>query len=307
MTMHVCYYHAADLDGHCSGAIFARAMGKMNLEYKLIPYNYNDEIDLDDIKDREVYFIDCAPQPLQVWLQFILAHAKKLYILDHHKTLIENPLYQSALQSGQIGGRAIMGVAGCYLAWEHWRDLLGSMPATVKLLSLYDTWSNEDKKLWDDEILPFQYGMRLHVTNPVSSHAKDIWDRCFDDPLFTDEIVVAGHYILKYDQARFKRLARSCSFEANFHGKRVLCLNSSDKSSLTLESVYDPVKHDLMVVYNQVPTKDHLNILISFYTTRDDVDCSSLARLYGGGGHKTAAGAKVKSIDWRDDELTITT
>jgi oligoribonuclease NrnB/cAMP/cGMP phosphodiesterase (DHH superfamily) len=188
------------------------------------------------------------------------------------------------------------------------------MPLSVKLLAQYDAWLNEDKDTWENLILPYQYGVRLYKTNPVQKESEHIWDTLFDsslvqfDPsLSIDNILIEGKAVLKYEKSRLGRLAKSCSFEATFSGMRALCVNSCSKSSMSLEKIYDTDKHDLMLVYNQVPNKDGtLSLLVSLYTTKDGIDCSKIAKSYGGGGHVQAAGFKAKSFDWVKGEAVFT-
>jgi hypothetical protein len=44
----ICFYHSADLDGHCSGAIIK----KVHPECELIGINYGDEFPWDKVKGK---------------------------------------------------------------------------------------------------------------------------------------------------------------------------------------------------------------------------------------------------------------
>ena len=74
-----CFYHSADLDGHCSGAI-------VKLKYpdcEMIGINYGDIIDINNIhQDEEVFMVDFCLQPFDGMLE--LNKKAKLYWIDHH-------------------------------------------------------------------------------------------------------------------------------------------------------------------------------------------------------------------------------
>jgi uncharacterized protein len=306
----VCFYHSVDLDGHCSGAIFKRVFSKMwereGHQLKLIPYNYHNKIDMSEIQGADVYFIDCSPQPLEDVLPALILATHSVTIIDHHKSLLENATFTDAVIQGKVKMYGRIGLGACALAWEYWANVLGSMPTSVRWLAEYDAWVNHDKTTWDLMIMPFQYGMRLYQTDPRKSENDKFWLNLFDNALPVETILLEGKAVLKYEQNRLSRLARSGAFECVLDEYKVLAVNSCAKSSMTLESLFDPTKHDLMCVYNQLPDPDKsLVTIISFYTTKDGIDCSEVAKRYGGGGHMGAAGCRVKSLGWVGGRLEL--
>jgi oligoribonuclease NrnB/cAMP/cGMP phosphodiesterase (DHH superfamily) len=306
----VCFYHSVDLDGHCSGAIFKRVFSKMwereGHQLKLIPYTYHSEIHMSEVQDADVYFIDCSPQPIEEILPALILATRSVTIIDHHKSLLENATFLDAVAHGRIKMYGRIGLGACALAWEYWASVLGTaMPTSVRWLAEYDAWVNQDKTTWDLMIMPFQYGMRLYQTDPRKSENDKFWLNLFDNALPVETILLEGKAVLKYEQNRLSRLAKSASFECMLGDYRVLAINSCSKSSMTLETLYDPAKHDVMCVYNQYPEEGRLITLISFYTTKEGIDCSAIAKTYGGGGHVGAAGCRVKSLNLVDGALVL--
>ena len=85
------------------------------------------------------------------------------------------------------------------------------------------------------------------------------------------------------------------SFEADIFGYKAICMNTTEFNSTTFESMYDPRKHDLMMPF----CWNGRFFRCSFYTTKEEVDVSALARKAnpGGGGHKAAAGFQLSVED----------
>ena len=50
-------------------------------------------------------------------------------------------------------------------------------------------------------------------------------------------------------------------------------------------------------------SKSKYNIGVSLFTTKKDIDCSALAKKYGGGGHEQAAGFGADRIEIKDGKL----
>ena len=314
MNKKICFYHAVDLDGKCSGAIFRfvheRILDHRSEDVELIPFNYGDDLDLNKVADCDVYFVDCNPQPLEKWLEPLTSKASSVTIIDHHKSLLEDPVYLKAVEEGKIFSYSRIGIGACALVWEYFFDVLKvehlvQMPETILLLAKYDAWCDEDKEEWDNQILPFQYGVRLVKLNPIKDFDK--WVSLFSDKNITKHIE-RGKAILTYEKNRLAGRCKSAAFEAVINGRKAICINSDSKSSMTLESVFDPEKHEVMCVYNHSfnVVKNRLEYSISFYSTREDVDCSLLAKELGGGGHKGAAGCMATSLTFDGKELILT-
>ena len=72
-----------------------------------------------------------------------------------------------------------------------------------------------------------------------------------------------------------------------------ICLNRGMGNSMSFEGAYDPERHDLMITFCRLPSRMWT---IGFYTTHDYVDCSEIAKYFGGGGHRRAAGCQLKEL-----------
>lgn len=265
-----CYYHSSDLDGHCSGAIVLNK----HPECEMIGVNYNETLNKSDITDGEtVYIVDFSfSADVMEWLNL----KADLIWIDHHKSAIEKCDHIE-----NIRGIREIGKAGCELTWEFLHPN-HEIPHGVWLLGRYDVWDHEDIN-----VLPFQYGIRNQGdTRPESENGSELWFNILSD--FTDigRIIDVGLNILRYQAAQDAMYAKGMSYEAEFHGYNVIVMNKAYSNSKIFDSVYDPDKHDFMILFGVKPGE----IKYSLYCDKPEIDVSAIAVQYGGGGHKGAAG-----------------
>lgn len=292
----ICIYHNKDLDGYCSGAIVKRKYP----DAKLIGYDYGQSFPWEEMtKTVDVIMIDVS---LPIDEMCVLGRqVRKLTWIDHHVSAIKE--FSTFLVKGK--GQEITpvlenGISACEGGWKYlFPD--EEMPTAVKLLGEYDTWRNNDKERWDNSVMPFQYGMRMRCSSPETFPEELLSNKGEIGVLFADtlcgKIIENGNLILEYQKTQNERACRS-SFEIEFEGLKAIALNNGGANSQVFDSVYDPTKHDVMIPF--VFTGKHWTF--SLYTTKEDVDCSIIAKSKGGGGHKKAAGFQLKELP---DEFKI--
>lgn len=281
MAQHV-FYHSADLDGQCSGAIVKHRFPASSLN----PINYNQVFPWEIIKPEDtVFMVDFGLQPFEEMIR-LNAYCKLVWI-DHHISAIK----ASAVSGEVILGRRDVGKAACELTWAYlYPD--SETPKFIHLLGRYDVWDHSDQSLWDREILPFQYGMRLENTDP--SKNWEFWSNLFKaDNTFYEKTIKIGKLILSYDAETSARYMRSHAYEIQFEGLRALAVNIGNVSSMFFASMYDPAKHDIMIAYSYIRGQFWG---VTLYSDKPEVDCSMLAKKRGGGGHKGAAGFSSKDF-----------
>jgi len=284
-----CFFHSSDLDGHCSGAI---------VKYKypdaeLFGINYDQAFPYDKIsKNDTIIMVDFSLQPFSemVKLWKFVEESGHLVWIDHHisalkeaeQTVVENNNNFESICTG----KRFNGKAGCELTWEYFFPEI-EIPKAVRLLGRYDVWDHQDP-----EVLPFQMGIRLENTYPDNQSMWQDYFSKYSDDLVKDTIK-DGQLILKYQKQENEKYAKSCAFEVEFEGYKAICVNKMLTNSQLFESVYDPNKHDIMIAFGLRKTGIWT---MSFYSTKTDVDCSELAKRFGGGGHKGASGASFENL-----------
>lgn len=275
-----CFYHSADLDGHCSGAIVKH----FNPECELIGINYGDKFPWETIGRETVYMVDFSLQPFKDMVK--LYKTCNLIWIDHHISAMREYKNHGFMEE-DIGGFRCDGIGACKLVWEYFTDK--PTPYSIQLLAEYDVWNHEDPNT-----LPFQYGMRQYETFPSKNF--DFWGDLFkDDGSIENKIINEGRLILKYADSENKKYCSACAFETNLDGLKCIAVNKMLTNSKVFDSVWDNAKYDAMLTFGWRKG----SWTISLYTDKPDVDVSAIAKNRGGGGHKQAAGFQCKEIPFK--------
>lgn len=274
-----CFYHSVDLDGHASGAIVKYKFP----ECEMIGINYGERFPFEMINPEEsIFMIDFTLQPFYQMGE-LKDKCYELFWIDHHKTAIDEAYRYKFFTDGLVRS----GIGACALTWE-FLFMDEPMPETIRLLAEYDVWNHSDPKT-----LPFQYGFRsLDNTYPDN---QDLWKSFLKDNRRIDEVVEFGNIILAYEARQNQKYCEAHAFETVFGSLNAICINKGLTNSKIFDSVYDPNKHDIMITFCRLKLPER-EWTVSLYTTHEDVDCGELAKGFGGGGHKKAAGFQCKIL-----------
>lgn len=286
------FYHSADLDGRCSGAIAALWHERRGRRYQLHPFNYGDPFPWDDVAGESVWMLDVSLQPYEE-MRRLAGHADVVWI-DHHVTAIEGTQALGVAFEGiQQSGRA-----ACQLAWD-W-CFSPPEPVAVGWLGRYDVWDRGDD--WDETILPFQYAMRARPNDPARD-GMDLWRsllipeaRVTGEPTAGD-IALEGMPILQYLQRLDGEYARAYGREIEAFGYPALACNRGMISSQFFQAVVDPQRHALLIGYVWAGHEWK----VTLYAVDPSVSCGAIARRYGGGGHAGAAGFSCATLPWEHE------
>ena len=280
-------FHNADLDGYCSGAIIK----KKHPEAKMIGWDYG--MPIPEIEPgSKVIMADIS---FHMDIMNNIGLESEFTWIDHHKSAIE--AYNNYYDNSDPTFKAVTNttMAACELTWK---ELFKGerYPETVRLLGAYDSWRDNTEDYWENDVLPFQYGMRLFC-NSLKSFPSVLIDEDNDDTNYFREVFIRdtkndGKLIINYQKQQNEYQCRTAAFEIDFKGYKVIAINGGRLNSLAFESVYDESKHDLMMPFQYKNGKWS----VSIYSTKEDIDCSEIAKSMGGGGHKGAAGFQTENI-----------
>ena len=282
-----CFYHNADLDGHCSGAIVKYKYP----ECEMIGINYGDTFLWDRInKGETVFMVDFCLQPFEDMER--LNSMCKLIWIDHHKSAIVEAERRNFVASG--GQKLEIGKGACELCWEYLFPN-EKLPLGIELLGRYDVWDLD----YDPYVLPFQYGMKSRDTDPAS-YDRDVsvdWRNIFLNHVnFLEKCIEEGKTILRYIQKENKKYVKQYCFKTEINGIPALAVNKGLANSQLFDSIWDISKHPIVITF--VWHRDKWTV--SLYTTVETgIDVSEIAKSYGGGGHKCAAGFQCKELPFR--------
>ena len=295
----IVFYHSRDLDGVASAAVI-RHLCSPHYAVELNGFDYGQEFPygtliqvLNEAADTTLVMVDVSLPPDEME-QLAVALGSFFIWIDHHKSANEACEKQS-IAGLRLVGTAASALARKYFATKH-REQMRPVPMFIELLSDYDVWNDSDQRAWQEEILPFQFGMRTMegIYNPAAA----LWDKFFEAEgyLMIGGMCQIGKSVLAYQRQQNTEIMKRCAFEGllwlpegaklKSDFKAIVC-NSPFCNSQLFDGVYDPAKHALMVsFYLHASGK----FVVSLYTTREDIDCADIAKEFGGGGHRKAAG-----------------
>ena len=285
-----CIYHSIDLDGWCSAAIV-----KMKFpEVKLIGYNYGDEIP--DLSFEDIIMVDIS-LPKEIMIENM-----RLTWIDHHI---------SAIKEMGEGGTQIAGIrdtkfAACELTWKYFFPK-EPIPEFVRLLGRYDCFGHKDTDE-EQKVLEFQYAARAYYKNPddcykmITKNNDTMYPVWYD----IDWLLQSGKSIYKYLCTEAKQTYKN-GFYFPFpedingitHTRKFICFNKERFNPINFGINYHNDGYDGAACFH------FANGLWNFslYNDNGEVDCSVIAKQFGGGGHKGAAGFRVKNLPYNLSEL----
>ena len=259
-------YHANCTDG--MGAAYA-AWTELGETAEYLPTHYGNEPP--DVSGKEVYVLDFS-YPRAVLLS-MKAKAKSILVLDHHKTA-------EADLKGLDFAVFDMDRSGCMLAWNHFR------PNEIPPKSLAFI---QDRDLWKfsiPETRDFCTGLRATVND-----FRDI------DWVGTDDAIALGAALnAEFDRDMDTLEKRAHTFMVYADGvKRLgLAVNAPAKYASELGNRLAKRSKTAGLVYSYDGSRKEWQY--SLRSTDEGSDVSSIAKRYGGGGHRNAAGFARKDL-----------
>jgi len=273
-----CFHHN-DLDGYCSGAIVKLA----HPECECFEINYDIPFPHDKIEKNEQVFVVDYSFSGKGNDDFNKLLAKTQYVtwIDHHKTSIEQHPDKAHLSGIRVDDKP----AACELCWEHFFP--GSVvPVAVKLLGDYDTWTFA----YGTKTKEFQEGMKVLDHGPEA----EVWKHILSTQPTVNEVIARirhdGIVCLVYKEQRSKALMRAISFATEFEGYKAIACNVALANSQMFDSVSED--YDIMLPFSF----NGYIYTVSIYTLKPDIDCSEIAKKYGGGGHRQASGFQCDKL-----------
>lgn len=251
-----------------------------------IPVTYGEDLPeelvsvVNETDEVEVYIIDFSYA--REVLDDLNNRVNKLVVLDHHKTSEE------ALR-GRDYALFDMNKSAAVLGWEYFHP--GEpVPLALQMVQDRDLWT------WAlNDTMEFSLGFEGRKDEMCE------WDKvCFDDDYLND-VINDGSKIYSYQVTQVSRLAEKAKFRDVYvqNKKYSIALINSPvyQSELgALLSVKYPI--DFALMYSISPD---LEVSLGFRSRSDNTgaDVSEIAKVFGGGGHRNASGAKIDLVTFK--------
>jgi oligoribonuclease NrnB/cAMP/cGMP phosphodiesterase (DHH superfamily) len=277
--MSLCLYHG-DLDGHTSAAIIDR---RFNID-KFVVANYDMDFPFSRIKnDEDVFIVDFSLNSVETFRR-LLAITKNVVWIDHHISAIKKFKDFEYVH----GLRKDTHPAACRLCWEFCYPL-DDLPEFVALASDHDTWSYE----FEDDTRNFIAAVgTMEDTSPLN---RNWWNRVLGgDQSIVQKLKEDGKKVRHIQMKERRSFVQANSFEIDFKGLKAIVCNKMDGGSLLFEGLDNINSYDIMISFQYCGKNKLWNF--SLYSTKDHVQCNEIAKTFGGGGHKSAAGFSCAEI-----------
>lgn len=282
-------YHSADYDG-----VFCREIARNFLpDANLIGWDWADA-KMPFPKEGTVYVLDLSPDCFE---SFTFDDALRLIWIDHHKSAIE----KYAKYEPPLTGYRIDGVAACRLAWqwfnnssnlpekEAFTSRIVQEPLAVRLAGEYDVW---DKR--DPNVDVFQYALRGGDVRGLDFSRLLIQDSLLSKD-YIYNLMETGEVLMKTADKANEFTTNSYGFLLDFEGLKFLALNTPQKSSMIFKSRDIPsTGHDALLKFSWSGAQWDISLYHAAHRT--DLDLSTIAVKYGGGGHRGACGFRASKL-----------
>jgi oligoribonuclease NrnB/cAMP/cGMP phosphodiesterase (DHH superfamily) len=289
-------YHGGCWDGFCAAWIARKKLGNENVEY--IAVNYGQSTPNMDCGSC-VYLLDFSYK--RPAMRDLLSQMHQVVVLDHHKTaeaelagLVDEFIQRPDLINNIPGSQLPliwfdMAKSGGRLAWEYFfgRDLAEKYtPESCEELRPWLVDYTEDRDLWR-----WSLPMSREVNAALRSHPLDfeLWDK-FDH--FKKEVALPtffseGAAILRREKQIIEQHIRHAR-EFEMAGHRILAVNATVLHS----EIAGELAKDRPFGACYFDRGDGMRVW-SLRSTHEGVDVSTVAKNYGGGGHRNAAGYEI--------------
>ena len=296
-----CFYHN-DADGRCAGFWVHLSVG-INDQYQdpsFIEMSYAKPFPMETIrKDEQIYIVDYSISTDE--MRQLLKITENVTWIDHHKTAIDK--YQDF--EHEIRGVRYDGIAGCMLAYcyiHHMTQrgegdikqfdisMIKDAPMFTKLIADWDVWKFD----YGDDTRHFITAFNAYNFEPSSK----LWSRflCFpDDDAFACSDFIRDGIIMTTFRDGWAKDYMKLGFETDFEGVKCFAVNLGRCNSEYFKSL-PPGQYDVLIPF----AFDGSQYTVSLYSTT--IDVSEIAKKYGGGGHKGAAGFQCTELPFKKIE-----
>ncbi len=260
-------YHSPCQDGFTA----AWAVWKSHPDWEFYPAKHGDPPPC--VNGRDVYMVDFSyKRPV---LLEMAAVATRIVILDHHKTaqdsLVDLPNNVEVIFD--------MKKSGAHIAWNYFHP---TKPLPLLIVVV------EDRDLWT-----FKYPTTKPISAYLFSQPYDfnIWSRIVDYGSNLDTIISSGQAILDNHKKYTEELSR-LKFRTTIAGYKIWAVNVPYNYSSDMGELLDKGEPFTATFFYDGPRE---KMVFSLRSDENGIDVSEIAKKFGGGGHKHAAGFEINA------------
>ena len=257
-SVNLVIYHGGCTDGYGAAWAAWKLLGDRATYH---PGRYGDPPP--DVKGKVVAILDFSYDNLTT--KSMINDADSLIIIDHHKSAMVELHDVNCTHFD-------MNHSGAMLSWKFFHPGKEA-PRMIKYI--------EDRDLWKWEL---PYSKEFSAAFDMVQYDFEEFDKFIDDSAI-DDAQERGAYILAYSKTVISKITKQAA-RRKLHGKDVLVVNSPHWMSEIGNAL--SVKCDFALIWYH--DHDTNQVKVSLRAHHDDADVSEVAKKFGGGGHRKAAG-----------------
>lgn len=282
-------HHNADPDGHFSGAIALKA----NPGASVLGYNYEPDFDqiLTQSVGQEVVMTDVSPKKWSdmhrlcevasrvVWIDH---HPSALREMEAHNTQVLYPNFVPVFETGKWGA--------CKKTFEYFFPGM-PLPPVVEMVAAYDVFRDYGTEKWENSYFPFRFAVS-HLRSPQAVLQAFRLDASDNTAHWIERGRAIAQYLDDENQAfvHTSALCHETIFTWQGRTYKVLAVNRNLFGDVFKSR--DLTRYDFVVGFFAQANEWK----ISLRGAGKNIDLSAVAKDFGGGGHKDAAGFYVKTF-----------
>lgn len=278
----LCIYHNNCADGFGAAWVMRKWAIERNMEMTFLGATYQN--DPPNVEGKNVFIVDFSyKRPV---LEEMVKKARTIVVIDHHKSAQED-LADGKLEADNFGCLFDMNHSGAMLTWLWCFGDNVDPPPLIRVI--------EDRDLWK-----FQLENTREVQAAIFSYPYDfeVWDKLMNTSL--EVLCYEGRSIERKhfkDIAELVEASMRMGYIAGYHVPMVNLpyIHSSDAGQL-MAKLYAP--ETFAACY--MDTKE--GRVFSLRSTEQGMDVSAIAKQFGGGGHKHAAGFRIPHKQYLHDD-----
>ncbi len=274
MNKGICIYHGNCADGFGAAWSVHNARGN-TLEY----YAGVHQTPPPNVTGKEVIIVDFSyKRPI---IEEMAKVAKSILILDHHKTAQED--LEPLLANGTIHGEFNLNKSGAMLAWEHF-NTTSTAPELIRHI--------QDRDLWQ-----FKLAGTREISASIFSYPYDfeVWSKLMESSL--EELRLEGIALERKHFKDIEELLLVAKRQMIIGGYLIWVANLPYTLSSDAANMLCKVTHPGAFGACYMDTADGR---VFSLRSIGKFDVSEIAKQYGGGGHRNAAGFR-KEIGWEGE------
>jgi len=230
-----------------------------------------------DVTGQDVYIVDFSYPPEVI--NEMAKTANKIVMLDHHRSALN--MYNGNVKTPPNVEIVLdMDRSGCRMAWEYFHKQ--EIPRILAYI--------EDRDLWRWNLPSTKFVTAWLTSQPVSVDTLDV-----AASLDMADLIVEGMAINRYIESQVDH-----AIQAWKNHQTMVVLDDKTCPALCSASLQSEIGHALCEYFEFSAVfyvVDHDTVQFSLRSTQNGPDVSEIAGVYGGGGHRNAAGFRIPLID----------